>query len=100
MFPAHILPKAQDVNYVFVLIHAVILGMLFIGALCYPLLRRSRHLAQKPYWRSSPSAQTWSDIQRKRIIIAFAAYGITIGIVGLGIAPLCKSIMHQDPFVW
>ncbi|KAI8145306.1 hypothetical protein BJV82DRAFT_33585 [Fennellomyces sp. T-0311] len=100
LFPDLVPTKAQDVDPVSVLLHAVILGMLFIGAISYPLLRRSRHLAQKPYWRSSPSAQTWSDIQRKRIIIAFAAYGITIGIVVLAISPVCKSIMHQDPFVW
>ncbi|KAI9492568.1 hypothetical protein BDB00DRAFT_827981 [Zychaea mexicana] len=105
MFPDRIpaFLKEQEVDPVSVLLHAVLLGMLFIGAITYPLLKRSRRLAQQPYWRStsSPSSQTWSDIQRKRIIIAFAAYGISVGIVVFAIAPLCRTIMNQqDPFVW
>ncbi|KAI9258759.1 hypothetical protein BDA99DRAFT_100816 [Phascolomyces articulosus] len=95
--------KRQEMDPVSVLLHAVILGMLFIGIFAYPLMKRSRHLAQQPYWRStssSSSSSPWSDIQRKKIIIAFATFGITMGIVIFAIAPLCRAIMHQDPFFW
>ena len=105
MFPERIpsFMKRQELDNVSVLLHAVILGMLFIGSISYPLLKQSRHLAQQPYWRSmgsSSTTNTWSDIQRKKIIIAFVAYSITLGIIIFLIAPICKTIMHQDPFVW
>lgn len=83
-----------------VLLHAVTLGMMLIGMAAYPLLWRSRHLAQKPYWRSNPSAQALSSIHRKRIIISFAVYVLTVAFVTLVIAPVCKSIMDEDPFTW
>ncbi|KAI7882570.1 hypothetical protein K492DRAFT_58174 [Lichtheimia hyalospora FSU 10163] len=90
----------NHVDPVTVLLHAVTLGMMLIGMAAYPLLWRSRHLAQKPYWRSNPSAQALSSIHRKRIIISFAVYVLTVAFVTLVIAPVCKSIMDEDPFTW
>lgn len=78
-----------------VLIHAVVVGMIFIGVVTYPLLRQSRRLAQTPYWRSSPSAN-----QNKKILAATAFYLLTGIIVFFIIAPICKAITGENPFMW
>lgn len=81
------------------LIHALVVGMIFIGVITYPLLRYSRRLAQRPYWRSLPS-QNQSIFQNKKMLIAIAFYFLTAVIVFFIIAPICKSITGENPFMW
>ncbi|KAI8076897.1 uncharacterized protein BX664DRAFT_344201 [Halteromyces radiatus] len=83
-----------------ILIHAVVMGMLVIGFLSYPLLRRSRILAQKPYWRSSTSIDTLVDIQRRKVMVAISFYCLTATIIVLVISPICAAMLHQNPFLW
>lgn len=82
-----------------VLIHALVVGMIFIGVITYPLLRYSRRLAQRPYWRSLPS-QHQSIFQNKKMLVAIAFYILTAIIVFFIIAPICKSITGENPFMW
>ncbi|KAI7905370.1 uncharacterized protein BX663DRAFT_499487 [Cokeromyces recurvatus] len=84
-----------DISTVTVLSHAVVVGMIFIGILTYPLLRQSRRLAQKPYWRSSIKTTN-----NAKIICGIAFYFLTAIIVFFIIAPLCKTITGENPFMW
>ncbi|KAG2220996.1 hypothetical protein INT45_004615 [Circinella minor] len=95
MFPDRIpsFIKNQELDNVSILLHAVILGILFIGAISYPLLKQSRHLAQQPYWRTIGRPSSSSNNNNNHCI--------TIGIIIFMIAPICKTLMnHQDPFLW
>lgn len=83
-----------------VLIHALVVGMIFIGVITYPLLRQSRRLAQRPYWRTLPTVQNASIFQNKKLLIAVAFYSFTAIIVFFIIAPICKTITGENPFMW
>ncbi|KAI8369775.1 hypothetical protein BD560DRAFT_397785 [Blakeslea trispora] len=78
-----------------VLIHALVVGMFFIGVITYPLLRQSRRLAQRPYWRSSNQF-----LQNKKAWVALSFYGLTAIIVFFIIAPICQTITGENPFMW
>lgn len=82
-----------------VLIHALVVGMIFIGVITYPLLRQSRRLAQRPYWRSLPSENA-SIFQNKKLLIGVTFYILTTGIVLFIIASVCKAITGENPFMW
>jgi hypothetical protein len=92
--------NSEEVNPETILIHAVVLGMMLIGLLSYPLLRRSRILAQKPYWRSSTSEGALTDIQRNKVMIAISFYCLTALIVVFLISPVCTAMLNQNPFLW
>lgn len=83
-----------------VLLHAVVLGMVVIGMVSYPALRRSRRLAQIPYWRSSPSTLVWSRIQKRKVVIACAFYAVTALVILFVIEPVTKAILGQEPLLW
>ncbi|ORY93148.1 hypothetical protein BCR43DRAFT_496396 [Syncephalastrum racemosum] len=83
-----------------VLLNAVVLGMVVIGMVSYPLLRRARRLAQIPYWRSSPSTLVWSRIQKRKVIVACAFYAVTALIIFFVIEPVTKAILGQEPVLW
>ncbi|KAI8377936.1 uncharacterized protein BYT42DRAFT_362318 [Radiomyces spectabilis] len=89
-----------DISPIAVLLHAVILGMFIIGILAYPLLRYSRQLARQPYWRTAPVVEGLSSIEKKKILVALAVYGTTLGIILFFIAPVCTSIMGHNPLMW
>ncbi|RCI06311.1 hypothetical protein CU098_011430 [Rhizopus stolonifer] len=78
-----------------VLIHALVVGMIFIGVVTYPLLRQSRRLAQRPYWRSSTKL-----LQNKKVPVAITFYALTAVIVFFVIAPICQTITGENPFMW
>ncbi|KAI8981823.1 hypothetical protein BDF20DRAFT_912064 [Mycotypha africana] len=78
-----------------VLIHALIVGMIFIGIVAYPLLRQSRRLAQRPYWRSNGLS-----FENKKIVVAVLFYFLTLIITCLIIAPICKAITGENPILW
>jgi hypothetical protein len=78
-----------------VLIHALVVGMVFIGVITYPVLRQSRRWAQQPYWRQQPPG--WVN---KRMAVAFAFYIMTTVIVFCVIMPICQSITGENPFMW
>lgn len=83
-----------------VLIHALVVGMIFIGVITYPLLRQSRRLAQRPYWRSLPTVENASIFQNKKLLVALGFYILTAIIVLFIIAPICKAITGENPFMW
>jgi hypothetical protein len=83
-----------------VLIHALVVGMIFIGVITYPLLRQSRRIAQRPYWRSLPTSANASIFQNTRLLIGVAFYILTAIIVLFIIAPICKAITGENPFMW
>ncbi|CAO0796583.1 unnamed protein product [Mucor circinelloides] len=89
----------SDISTNMVLIHALVVGMIFIGVVTYPLLRYSRRLAQRPYWRSLPS-HNQSIFQNKKMLVAIAFYILTATIVLFVIAPICKSVTGENPFMW
>ncbi|CAO3653829.1 unnamed protein product [Mucor hiemalis] len=89
----------SDISPSMVLIHALVVGMIFIGVITYPLLRQSRRLAQRPYWRSLPSENA-SIFQNKKLLIGVTFYILTAGIVLFIIAPMCKAITGENPFMW
>ena len=78
-----------------VLIHALVVGMVLIGVLTYPLLRQSRRLAQRPYWRSSNQF-----LQNKKAWVAISFYGLTAILVFFMIAPICQTVTGENPFMW
>lgn len=82
-----------------VLIHAVVVGMIFIGVVTYPLLRQSRRLAQTPYWRTLTSSKG-SIFQNKKILAGTAFYLLTGVIVFFIIAPICRAVTGENPFMW
>ncbi|KAI9480447.1 MAG: hypothetical protein EXX96DRAFT_180692 [Benjaminiella poitrasii] len=86
----------SEISTATVLMHAVVVGMVFIGISTYPLLRQSRRLAQRPYWRSAAVKTT----QRAKVACAITFYILTALIVLFVIAPLCKSITGENPFMW
>jgi hypothetical protein len=90
----------SDISPSMVLIHALVVGMIFIGVVTYPLLRQSRRLAQRPYWRSLPTSGNTSIFQNKKLLIAVAFYISTAVIVFFIIAPICKAITGENPFMW
>ncbi|KAI8337554.1 hypothetical protein BC941DRAFT_502304 [Chlamydoabsidia padenii] len=92
--------NSEEISPETILIHAVVLGMMLIGLFSYPLLRRSRILAQKPYWRSSTSEGTLDDIQRNKVIIAISFYCLTALIIVFLISPICTAMLNQNPFLW
>ncbi|CAO3589743.1 unnamed protein product [Absidia cylindrospora] len=92
--------RSEEINPETILIHAVLLGMILIGFLSYPLLRRSRVLAQKPYWRSSASEGALADIQRRKVIFAISFYCLTGLIIVFLISPVCTVMLNQNPFLW
>ncbi|CEP13489.1 hypothetical protein [Parasitella parasitica] len=73
--------------------------MIFIGVFTYPLLRYSRRLAQRPYWRSLP-LQNQSIFQNKKMLVAITFYVLTGVIVLFIIAPICQAITGENPFMW
>ncbi|KAI7891798.1 uncharacterized protein EV154DRAFT_216684 [Mucor mucedo] len=83
-----------------VLIHALVVGMIFIGVITYPLLRQSRRLAQRPYWRSLPTVENASIFQNKKLLAGVAFYILTAIIVLFIIAPITKAITGENPFMW
>ncbi|KAI8068495.1 hypothetical protein BC940DRAFT_299233 [Gongronella butleri] len=83
-----------------VMIHAVVLGMVFIGVIAYPLLRYCRRVAQRPYWRSQFSNEALASIQRRKILSAIAFYTLTGLVVVFVISPVCTTLLHQNPFLW
>jgi ABC-type Fe3+ transport system permease subunit len=83
-----------------VLIHALVVGMILIGILTYPLLRQSRRLAQRPYWRRSSSTSSNPLYQNPRLVIAILFYLLTSVIVFFVIAPICKNVTGENPFMW
>lgn len=89
-----------DISPSIVLIHALVVGMIFIGVVTYPLLRQSRRIAQRPYWRSLPTSANASVFSNTRLLIAVAFYTLTAIIVFFIIAPICKSITGENPFMW
>ncbi|KAI9336881.1 hypothetical protein BD770DRAFT_448642 [Pilaira anomala] len=90
----------SDISPSMVLIHALVVGMIFIGVITYPLLRQSRRLAQRPYWRTLPTVQNASIFRNKKLLIAVAFYSLTAIIVFFIIAPICKTITGENPFMW
>ncbi|GAA5814660.1 hypothetical protein MFLAVUS_008159 [Mucor flavus] len=90
----------SDISPSMVLIHALVVGMVFIGVVTYPLLRQSRRLAQRPYWRSLPTSENASIFQNKKLLIAVAFYILTAIIVLFIIEPICKAITGENPFMW
>lgn len=89
----------SDISTNMVLIHALVVGMIFIGVVTYPLLRYSRRLAQRPYWRSLPSHNP-SIFQNQKMLVAIAFYVLTATIVLFVIAPICQSVTGENPFMW
>lgn len=89
----------SDISTNMVLIHALVVGMIFIGVVTYPLLRYSRRLAQRPYWRSLPSHNP-SIFQNRKMLVAVTFYMLTATIVLFVIAPICQSVTGEHPFMW
>lgn len=92
--------NVEEIDDITVLILSVVIGIIFIGIVSYPLLRQSRLLAQKPYWRSSTSTDTIADIQRRKIIFSVSFYCLSGAIVMLLISPLCHTMIKKNPFLW
>ncbi|RCH83203.1 hypothetical protein CU098_002202, partial [Rhizopus stolonifer] len=88
--------KKEDVSPVSMLVHVLIVGMIFIGVITYPLLRESRKIAQKPYWRSNKT----SFFKSKKLLFGSLFYLATIFVVLLILSPFCKAILELDPFLW
>ncbi|CAO3670968.1 unnamed protein product [Rhizopus stolonifer] len=88
--------KKEDVSPVSMLVHVLIIGMIFIGVITYPLLRESRKIAQKPYWRSNKT----SFFKSKKLLFGSLFYLATIFVVVLILSPFCKAILKLDPFLW